>query len=192
VSVTLLLEDLRRKSAERVAAAWQRVEGEAAALRAQEEADLAAARVVQERQQQEAEQAATEPVLRAAAIEALRCEDDALRELGGRLQEMARERLASLRDEGYPALFAGLAAELPQIGWGEVRVHPDDIELARRHFPGAEIQGEEAVGGGFIVSAATGGLRVVCTLARRLELAWPLALPRLLREAEKEHAALAR
>lgn len=191
MSVALLLEDLRRKSAERVAAAWQRVAGEAAALRAQEEADLVAARAVQKRQQQEAERAAAEPILRAAAIEALRCEDDALRELGGRLQELARERLSSLRDEGYPALFAGLAAELPEIEWGEVQVHPDDVALARRHFPGVKIRGEEAVKGGFIVSAASGGLQVVSTLARRLELALPQALPRLLQEVEKEHAALA-
>jgi V/A-type H+-transporting ATPase subunit E len=65
-------------------------------------------------------------------------------------------------------------------------VSPQDLALARLHFPGAEIQGDPAIGGGFAATGDGGSYQVVNTLERRLERVWPLVLPLLLREAEEE------
>ncbi|MHB8788882.1 MAG: hypothetical protein ACYDBT_03280 [Desulfobulbaceae bacterium] len=185
MGMELLLEDLRRTSELRVAAIWRQAESDAAALRAEQEKALAAARELLARQRAEAERAVAEPIIRAAEIQALRIQDDACRELGERLHGLARQELARVRQAEYPAIFAVMVAELPEVPWDEVRVSPQDLTLARRHFPGAEIKGDPAITGGFMAKRDNGGFRVVSTLERRLELAWPFAQPLLLRQIEE-------
>lgn len=190
MGVELLLQDLRQKSAERVAAIWRKCENNAAALRTEQERELAAARERLARQREEAERAVAEPIIRAAAVTALRRQDDALRELAGRLYDLATTQLAQVRQLEYPVIFAGLVAELPEVPWSEVRVNPQDLVLARSCFPGAEIRDDPGIAGGFIAEVDGGRFRVVSTLERRLKLAWPFALPLLLRKIEEEtHAA---
>jgi vacuolar-type H+-ATPase subunit E/Vma4 len=185
MGVELLLADLRRKSAERVAAIRSRTENAAAALRAEQEKELVAARALLAGQRTESERAVAEPITRAAEIQALRIQDDAYRELGLRLYGLARHELAGVRAAGYPAIFAAMVAELPEVSWDEVRVSPQDLALARRHFPGAEIKSDPAITGGFIIESGDGGFRVISTLERRLELAWPFVQPLLLRQIEE-------
>lgn len=186
MGVDLLLADLRRKSAERVAAIRRRAENDAAALRTEQEKELAAARELLARQRGEAERAVAEPIIRAAEIKALRIKDDACRELGIRLQTLARQELARVRQAEYPTIFAAMVAELPAAPWSEVRVSPRDLVLARPCFPGAVLKGDPAITGGFIAENSGGGLRVVSTLKRRLELVWPFAQPLLLRQIAEE------
>lgn len=186
MGVELLLADLRRKSEQRIAAIRSRAESAAAALRAEQEKELAAARALLVRQRAEAERAVAEPIIRAAEIQALRIRDDASRKLGGRLHDLARQDIARVRAAEYPAIFAAMVAELPEVIWSEVRVSPQDLALARPFFPGAEIKSDPAITGGFIVESSDRGLRVVSTLERRLELAWPFAQPLLLRQIEEE------
>lgn len=186
MGVELLLADLRRKSEQRVAAIWRQAESAAAVLRAEKERELAATRELLARQRADAERAVTEPIIRAAEIQALRIQDNACRELGVRLQALATEELARVRQAEYPVIFAAMVAELPEAPWSEVRVSLQDLALARRHFPGEEIKGDPAITGGFMAKGDNGGFRVVSTLERRLELAWPFAQPLLLRQIEEE------
>lgn len=186
MSCELLLQDLRRKSALKVAALWRQAEDDAAAFRAKQERELAAERALLARQLAETGRLVAEPIIRAAEIQALRLLDDAWRTLAERLARRAAGQLGQLRQSGYPDLFAGLVAELPEVSWAVVRVSPEDLELARQHFPGSEIIADPAISGGFAAESAVGGHRVVSTLERRLERVWPLALPQLLREIEQE------
>lgn len=181
MSVEMLLEDLRRKSSQRVAAIRRQAESDAATLRAELEKEVAAAAELQASQLREEERIVAEPVIRAAEIEALRIEDDALRELGERLYAVATTELGLVRKNGYESLFETLVAELPEAAWAVVRVNPQDLQLARSRFPGAEILGDPKVIGGFVAESDQGCYRVISTLEGRMAKAWPLALPLLLR-----------
>ena len=190
MSCELLLQDLRQKSAHKVAALWRQAEVDAAALRAGQERELAAEKALLARQLAETGRQVAEPIIRAAEIQALRLLDDAWRTLAERLARLAAGQLGQARQSGYPDLFAGLVDELPEASWAVVRVSPEDLALAHQHFPGTEIIADPAISGGFAAEGADGGHRVVSTLERRLARVWPLALPLLLREIEKElHAA---
>jgi vacuolar-type H+-ATPase subunit E/Vma4 len=190
MGVELLLEDLQAKSVERVAAIWRKAEEDAAKMRKEQEMELAAADERMARHSGEAGREVAEPVIREAEIKALRIQDDVCRELAGRLYRLATGQLDLVRQEEYPAIFADLVAELPEISWSEVRVAPPDLDLARYHFPGAEIRSDPAITGGFTAECNGGRYRVINTLELRLERAWPFVLPLLLRAAEEEaHAA---
>ncbi|MHB1348386.1 MAG: V-type ATP synthase subunit E [Desulfobulbaceae bacterium] len=185
MGIELLLQDLRRKSEDRLDAIRRRAESEAAALRAEQEKGLAAARELMAGEHAAAEREAAEPIIRTAEIDALRIRDEARRQMADRLAGTAREMLAEVCSADYPKIFAGLAAELPDLAWSVVRINPRDLALARRHFPGAEIETDPAITGGFVALREGGRHRVVNTLERRLERAWPYLLPELLREVEE-------
>jgi V/A-type H+/Na+-transporting ATPase subunit E len=185
MSFELLLQDLRQKSGQRVAAIWRQAKEEAAVLQARHEMELAADMELQERRLEEAAREEAEPIIQAAEIQALRILDNAYREVARRLSSLATEQLGGVRQVGYEGVFAELVAELPEGEWEEVRVSPLDLELAREHFPGAEITADKAITGGFTAQVGQGRHRVVSTLARRLERGWPFVLPRLLQEVEE-------
>jgi V/A-type H+-transporting ATPase subunit E len=186
MGVELLLQDLRSKSAQRIESIRRRAEEEIAALRAQQEKELDAVRELLAGKRADAEREEVEPLLRAAEIEALRIRDEACRQLAARLADLAKEALAArCAAAEYPEIFARLAAELQDVSWSMVRVNPRDLALARLHFPGAEIEADPAITGGFVAAGDGGRHRVVNTLERRLERAWPYLLPELLREVEE-------
>jgi vacuolar-type H+-ATPase subunit E/Vma4 len=106
--------------------------------------------------------------------------------LSDRLFLLARSSLSRLREDGYPAVFEKLAAELPPMPWKVVRVHPADVILARKYFPDAEIVPLEAVTGGVDAEVDGGKIRVVNTFEKRLERLWDDLLPHLIRDVYKE------
>ncbi len=106
--------------------------------------------------------------------------------LSDRLFSIVHASLAQLRHDGYPAIFEKLVRELPALPWKRVRVHPADIELARKLLPGAEIVPEETISGGVDAAIADGRIRVINTFEKRLELAWADLLPLLISDAYEE------
>lgn len=106
--------------------------------------------------------------------------------LADRLFSIARESLTQLRHDGYQALFEKLARELPALPWKLVRVHPADIDLARKHLSDAEIVPVETITGGLDASNADGTIRVINTFEKRLELAWADLLPLLISDIYQE------
>jgi len=75
-----------------------------------------------------------------------------------------------------------MAAEIPPLPWKTVRVNPEDVGIARKHFPGAVIITDEGISGGMDVMTGDGKIRVINTLEKRLERAWGDILPHLMKE----------
>jgi V/A-type H+-transporting ATPase subunit E len=109
------------------------------------------------------------------------------RALADRLYRIAGESLHLLRDERYGELFAALAGELPAARWEKIKVSSGDRDLANRLFPDALITADPAIAGGLEAVAERGRIRVVNTLEKRLERAWPEMLPALIRAARSEY-----
>jgi len=106
--------------------------------------------------------------------------------LSDRLFSIARASLTQLRHDGYPASFEKLAQELPSLPWKLVRVHPADIDLARRHLSDAEVVPVETITGGMDAAMEDETIRVINTFEKRLELAWADLLPLLISDVYQE------
>ncbi|GAB4333484.1 MAG: hypothetical protein Kow0089_02190 [Desulfobulbaceae bacterium] len=186
-----LLADLRRKSGERIRDIWAKVRSEAEEYASVLEEEYLRRKEEMGAELEELHEKAAAPVLHQARRDALEKEDEALRRLADRLYQSAVDRLPELRGEGYAGLFAAFVGELPELEWEAVRVHPDDRELAARHFPQARVEAEEGITGGFEAVGMDGRLRVVNTLENRLEKVWPSLLPSLIRAVLEKHNAWA-
>ncbi len=169
------IAEFRRQAAEKVS-------------RAREEAGAEMERLRKEsaRRQAAAEEEATRDILSGAERQVLEARLAGMRELSGRLHDMALSRLTSLRKHRYEELFAALVQELPDFPWQTVKVNAADVELARRHFPEAEITAGADISGGMEVFAEKGSICVVNTLEKRLERGWPDLLPDLIAAAYRE------
>ena len=106
--------------------------------------------------------------------------------LSDRLLSVARASLEQLRHTGYSENFEKLALELPSLPWKIVRVHPADVEVARKYLPDAEIVPEETITGGMDAATADGAVRVVNTFEKRIERAWADLLPLLINDVYQE------
>jgi vacuolar-type H+-ATPase subunit E/Vma4 len=157
-------ETLRQSLAERNAAVRQRYNEELAAVSREQERRL------------RAEAAGRARAIRLTAEQAI----------SERMAAICRDSLPKLRRGDYPAFFEKLARELPALPWKIVRVHLDDVELARKLFPEAEIVPTAAISGGLDVALADGSIRVINTFEKRLERAWEDLLPLLMRDAYRE------
>jgi vacuolar-type H+-ATPase subunit E/Vma4 len=178
-----LIESLRAAASERVNAVWSEASAEADKVRAasaqrigqaKDDADrTTAARVALIRAQTQLETNSKERGLRLAAD----------RKLADLLYSIARSRLTQVRDRGYDAVFLALVQELPRFTWGSVKVHPDDVERARKCFPRAEITASDTISGGLEATSDDGQVTVVNTCEKRLERAWEEMLPTMIKEA---------
>ncbi|MDA8098123.1 MAG: V-type ATP synthase subunit E [Nitrospiraceae bacterium] len=106
------------------------------------------------------------------------------RMLATRLHALARSLLASLRNVGYADVFGSFVKELPPLMWKSVRINPSDLELAREHFPDAEIGTDPAISGGFIAASEGGKITVTNTFEKRLERIWEELCPMLILDAQ--------
>jgi vacuolar-type H+-ATPase subunit E/Vma4 len=105
------------------------------------------------------------------------------RALEKRLRSLALSALPSLRNVGYAAVFASLARELPSLAWKTIRVNPEDVDLAKDLFPGAEVVGDGSITGGFLCATKGEEIEVENTFERRLDALWEVMLPDLMRDA---------
>jgi V/A-type H+-transporting ATPase subunit E len=175
-----LIESLRSKATEDVAALWSDARARAEAYRL----ELAQAREQQRLREAEAAAAQARTLQHDADVEArhrareIRAQTALV--LADRLHRLAVAELLNLRDARGPALFEALARELPQREWQRVRVNPGDREAACARFPAAEVVCDPAICGGLEVEADAGRIRVSNTLETRLESAWPDLLPNLI------------
>lgn len=103
-----------------------------------------------------------------------------------RLYQMALSLLPRLRERGYEDVFAGLKEELPSHEWQVVRAGPPDAEIARAHFPVAELILDSAITGGIEVQSEQGKIKIINTFEKRLERLWPAILPLIMGDINKE------
>lgn len=190
MSQEILIEELRRKSGDRLREMWREAEEKSESLRQEKKREFDKRREEEDRRLEEVKRDAAAPIIHEAEAEALHTLDDGLRELAERLYEKARTMLPQLRENDYPEFFAGLVDELPDTDWETVRVNEQDRELARSFFSNAQIKADQSVTGGFIAGSDKGRFRVTNTLERRLEKSWPYALPELLSRITGENDAV--
>lgn len=182
MSQEILVQDLRQKSSDSIQEMWREAESRAAGLRAEKDKEFEQRRDEESGRLKEIVRTVTAPILLEAEKEALLTEDEAMRKLSERLYILAQKKLSQVRRENYENIFLDLVNELPPFDWETVTVNELDAELARTHFPGAEIRTESGIAGGFVSSGDKGKYRVINTLERRLDKAWPFVLPVLLKE----------
>jgi V/A-type H+/Na+-transporting ATPase subunit E len=104
------------------------------------------------------------------------------RKLSDRLFEIAKMRLSRLSDSADNS-FGILAAELPGLVWGRIRVNPRDEQHAKSLFANAEIQTDAGISGGLEAITVDGRITIVNTFEKRLERSWEEILPELMKEA---------
>ncbi len=177
-----LIESLRAAGNGKIRSLRAEAEREAGRVRADAEARIAALQAERARERAAAEDADTESVLAEAAAEARRMRLGSERALAERLFTLAREALPALRNVGYADVFAAFVRELPAFSWKTVRVNPEDVSLARKHFPGAEVVADPGITGGFIVISEGDEARVVNTLEQRLATLWDEMLPEIMKD----------
>jgi vacuolar-type H+-ATPase subunit E/Vma4 len=181
-----LIESLRRASKESIRLHRKDAEQEAEAMQASLATQIAELRrryadELAAAENEESRRARAEAGSRVRAIKLA-----AEKTLSDRLFSIARASLSQLRHDGYPAIFEKLVRELPSLPWKLVRVHPADIDLARKHLSDAEIVPMETITGGMDAAMADGTIRVINTFEKRLELAWADLLPLLISDVYQE------
>ena len=98
-----------------------------------------------------------------------------------RLMEMAGRVLGEMIGHSRQQIWQALCRELPEYPWTNLRVHPEDLTIARQAFPAAAIECDEAIVGGLVAADAKGSIRIDNSLPRRLTRAWPDLLPSLMK-----------
>jgi len=182
MSQEILIQELHRKSSDKIREMWNEAKKKAERMRSVQEEEYAQIKKTQDGRLQEIMRDVAAPIIHNAEIQALQTVDDAMRKLAERLYEMAQATLPQVREKDYRELFAALVRELPESKWESVKVGEPDKELARSFFPDAEIRTDPSLVGGFVVSVDNGRYQVINTLERRLEKAWPYVLPSLIED----------
>ncbi len=180
-----LIESLRKSAAERVRAIWTEAEGQAEEVKADilhkielmrgEYAGKLAGSIEEE----------TSRILLEAHSKARMIRLSAESFISKRLFSRALTLLTRLRDEGSENLFGRFARELPPLRWEILKVHPGDVDIARKYFPKAVVVPDSNIAGGLEATAEAGRVRVVNTFEKRLERAWVDLLPDLMRDVQK-------
>ncbi len=181
-----LTEELRREAEENIGEFRRQAEDEASRAREEALAEVELMRGESARKQASAVEEAVREVLADAERKVLEMRLGGMRDLSGRLYDMAVSLLAGLRALRYEKLFAALLRELPDFEWGRVKVNPADLDMAQGHFPEAEISADGDICGGIEVFSEDGCICIANTLEKRLERGWPELLPDLVAAAYRE------
>jgi vacuolar-type H+-ATPase subunit E/Vma4 len=189
VSHEVLIQDLRRKSGDRIKRIRLEVEDDAEEFRRQKLEEFERRQAEVQGQLKDLAEKVAAPILHGAKRSALAIEDKALTRLSQRFYTLGAGMLAQVRQQDYEAVFAELVREVPVSAWEKVRVNPLDKEMAGSLFPGAEVEADPSITGGFLASADGGRYQVINTFESRLEKGWPTILPLLLKEIVKEQDA---
>ncbi len=176
---------LQQKGEAEAKTIWQQAEAEAARYRQQRQQEVARQSTDSGRQaDRSALQVCRQVDWRVTKkVRALRLQ--ALRALDRRLWQISGAALRRLEPQLRQQCLAGLRAELPASDWQDVTVHAEDAASAKKLFPDARIETDDGCGGGLIVAAKAGAIRIDNTLRKRLENYWPVMVGRILAELEQ-------
>jgi len=173
---------LQREGEAQVRDFWQQAEAAVETRRKEIEAELAQLRTETDCQLQAETTALRNNLLLAAQTRALEGRLHTEAALEERLLILAHQLLPELARDDRSKLWEALCEELPAADWAILKVHTADQKLAGRDFPMVEIECDDALGGGVIVTNADGMIRIDNSLDCRLKRAWPDLLPKLLTE----------
>jgi vacuolar-type H+-ATPase subunit E/Vma4 len=177
---------LQREGEAQIRDIWQQSEAAVASRRREIEAELARLRAETDRRLQAEISTLRNNMHFDAQTRAMKHRLHAETVLEERLLLLANQRLPGLASADRAALWKALCAELPSAEWAVCRIHPADSKSAACDFPAAEIEDDEALGGGLIVTTADDMIRIDNSLKCRLMRAWPDLLPKLLGELREQ------
>jgi vacuolar-type H+-ATPase subunit E/Vma4 len=181
-----LIESLHKEAEEKIRQLWKDAEAEAEKIRAGTAEKIERAGEEYRKKQSTAVKKREQDILSKAAREARKIRLMTEKALSDRLFPLALSCLEVLKSERYKEVFGSLAKELPNARWKEVRVHPDDLNIAEKHFAASDIAPDSRITGGLEALSADGKTFVNNTFEKRLERAWDDLLPLLIKEIYKE------
>jgi len=181
-----LIESLRKEGEENISRLWIDVQEEADKINAETSQKIEEIREKYRKDQETAAGKQEDLILSETKNRARLIKLSAERALSDRLFPLAMSYLHELRNEAYKDVFASLVKELPHTLWREVRVNPQDITIAREHFPDSQVIPDDTISGGLEVIREDGRICIANTFNKRLEKAWEDVLPSLITDIYKE------
>lgn len=181
-----LITSLKKEADEKVRSIWREADAEIERLREEAARRVKGLRESYETIREDSTQEVQEKIISEAIYKAREIRLQAEHALSERLLSLASSSTEMLRDTDYGEVFSMLVRELPESNWKEIRVNPEDTDIARGHFPDAEIIPDETITGGFEATRMDSRMSVINTFKKRLEKAWDNILPLIIRDIYKE------
>jgi vacuolar-type H+-ATPase subunit E/Vma4 len=181
-----LIESLRREGEETINRLWSEIKAEAGKINAEASRRIEELREKYGKIREIEVNKQEDSILSEANNRARIIKLSAEKVLSERLFPLALSYLLELRNDGYKDVFASLIKELPDVTWKDVRVNPQDTEIAREHFPDSNIIPDDNISGGLEVLREDGKICIADTFEKRLDKAWEDILPLLINEIYKE------
>jgi len=181
-----LIESLRKEGEDNINRLWIDVQEEADRINAETSQKIEESREKYRKDQETAARKQEDSILSEAKNRARLIKLSAERAMSERLLPLAMSYLHELRNKGYKDVFTSLVKELPHTLWREVRVNPQDIGIAREHFPDSQAIPDNTIAGGLEVILEDGRICIDNTFNKRLEKAWEDILPSLISDIYKE------
>lgn len=174
-----LIESLRKDGDENINQMWIDVKAEAEKINNETSERIKELSKKYQTKRDTAVQQQEESILAEAKNRSRIIKLTAERIISDRLFPLAESVLGDLRNTRYKEVFKLLVKELPDKSWEEVRVNPQDVRIAREHFPDVIVTPDEHISGGLVVLREEGRIRITNTFKKRLEKAWEDLLPLL-------------
>lgn len=180
-----LLVDLQKKGDEQVREIWQKAEAEVNESKAHASQKLEEENNSLKHKEASACDEERMSVLINASKNANQILINAEQQLAERLYALAQKAVNMLRDQEYASVFTALAGELPDCLWDEIIVHPDDRKQAETVFKKTGITMDKNISGGLKAIGNHKTFFINNTLEKRLERAWPVLLPQLIKQVKE-------
>ena len=180
-----LIQSLQKEGEEKIRLQWNDVEAEAENIRAETSGRIEQMREEYGIKQQVAQQNQEKRIFSEANKKARKIRLLAENTLSDRLFLLALSCLSELRNDRYKGIFESLVKELPDAQWNEVRVSPDDLQLAEKYFAGAHLIPDNRITGGLLVLTDDRKIHINNTFEKRLERIWEDILPILIKDIVK-------
>jgi vacuolar-type H+-ATPase subunit E/Vma4 len=172
-----LIDSLRKDGEEGTKELWREVKTEAEKFRADTERKVDTLKINYRKSIERAVREQEEEMLLKAHSKARGIMLEAEKTLSTRLFSIALDLLPTLRNENYEEVFSSLVRELPDTEWDEVRVHPQDLQMAEKFFNGSKIIPNDSIRGGMEMMKSMGKICIINTFETRLKRAWEDILP---------------
>ena len=177
MSVSALIDSLKRNNQKQIEKIWQ--ESAANAKACKEKSDGAICALETEYEKKLAEVTAREmQQMKVQTRERKRRRIlQTEQNLASRARLIAQQMLGSIRNQNYSAVFQKLVSELPGKDWETMRVNPADVELAGSCLDPAIVIPDNDIYGGLLVSKDSEAIVIDNTFEKRLVRIWADLLP---------------
>ena len=180
-----LLADIQKKGDEQVREIWRQAKNEVNEIKTQAAQKIDEGKNSLRQKETSACDEERMSVLMSAGKNANQIFINAEQKLAERIYALAQTSLQMLNARNNESVFNALAHELPDCAWDEVIVHPDDRKLAKARFKENRITTDNTISGGLKAIGNHETIHINNTLEKRLERAWPLLLPQLIKHVKE-------